>query len=1185
MRRFPQRALLILLLFTLLVLPVKAQATDQDEVILVPYHNTFDRVRFSILPVSPLAKVSLQGQQWVIAQTSTTTLPWLRVTGSDARMLSSGTSSDGDLYLIEHTDEHGLQHPLPDLADYGTVLWQEGGYTLLKAGKDRAKSLSRQGVKLIVLDEAIRLTPRAIALPSPPTSADLHIASVLPDLTASEIESWNNKLSGEETVDIAGVTRRLTSRYSWSTLGRRSERFVYEQLEGMGYEPSYHEYTTPYGDTWRNVVVDIPGKVEPDQLVLLVGHLDSISYPINGAPTNAPGADDNGSGSSALLAIAARLQEEPFYYTVRLVWFTGEELGYWGSKPYVNTLAQQEADVVAAINLDMIGYDGNGDRVVEIHTGVENHNKRLGDHLEAANTLYDLGMVLERKTTSAAVFSDHRSFWNKGYASLLVIENFFNDSAEDSHGRDRNPSYHATTDKVTLMDFDYILGTARMAMAAAMQLAQPIPDGVLPTDTPTPTLSPSPTATLTPTPTITPTPGPPQTCTELIENGGFETGDAWSLPSTGATGRYTSNEAHDGNRSVRLGQLPAQLSSLKPEVRDRNLMGELAPAGGTWSTVYQTIAIPAGDDTVTLDFWYQPHSTSAANDWQRVLLLRPSDYATIKQLYRVLEDGGSWTPASVDLTSYRGRSVVLYFEVYNDSNTAGRTWMYVDDVSVRSCQGATPTTTATPTATITISPTHTPTATDTLTQTATPTPSHTPTETPTPTPTATDTPTLIPTQTHTPTTTATSSHTPTETPTLTPTATDTATLIPTQTHTPTATPTPTPSYTSTQTPTLTPTASNTATPTMTASPTTPHTPVVRVGTGRIAEDGTVQIQVDMLDIPGTGVGAATLDISYDPDILRATACAFDPLGRFDTGICHPSFENDGVAPDVVRISLISVSGRSGSLPLAEITFSAKTTLSVPSPLSLLIHEFADPEGRPIAVAPIDGAVIAPESELGDVNCDYAVDIIDALFIMQLDAGMRNTAQNCPTPENTLNEANCDVSQDNQCDTVDALYIMQCYSGIANAFCPEQRGSEARSRSWGNNDPMPSTLSALPIRGISGKHITVQIDSIGQKQVLGAIALEVHYDPSELRLITCEPDPLNVFDSEFCNPVETSSSAPLEFVRLNLLSMKGVQGDLHLADLTFEAVGEKEPVGELFLHVDTFAGVGGQPLDFFVQDGS
>ena len=221
--------------------------------------------------------------------------------------------------------------------------------------------------------------------------------------------------------------------------------------------------------------------------------------------------------------MAERLKDVPFKYTIRFVWFTGEELGYWGSKPYVKTLVDQQADVVAAINLDMIGYDSDSDRVVELHTGTNETNKLLGDHLAAANMLYELDLVLERKTTSAATFSDHQSFWNQGYSSLLLIENFFNDSAEDIYGRDRNPEYHTTSDRAGLVDFEYVTGIARMAMAAAMHLAEPEQQRPHPhTDTHSDHHA---TPTDTPTPTIT----PPVTCDEAVANGGFESDTAWSM--------------------------------------------------------------------------------------------------------------------------------------------------------------------------------------------------------------------------------------------------------------------------------------------------------------------------------------------------------------------------------------------------------------------------------------------------------------------------------------------------------------------------------------------------------------------------------------------------------------------------------------------------------------------------------
>ncbi len=160
------------------------------------------------------------------------------------------------------------------------------------------------------------------------------------------------------------------------------------------------------------------------------------------------------------------------------------------------------------------------------------------------------------------------------------------------------------------------------------------------------------------------------------------------------------------------------------------------------------------------------------------------------------------------------------------------------------CGAPTPTPTATPTwtSTLTQSPTQTATNTPTPTKTATntPTPTNTPTTTNTPTPTKTptntftatpthtitNTPTITPTRTNTftPTVTRTPTWTPTKTnsPTITPTRTNTYT--PTKTNTPTITRTPTWTPTKTNSPTITPTRTNTSTPTKTNTPTVTRTP-------------------------------------------------------------------------------------------------------------------------------------------------------------------------------------------------------------------------------------------------------------------------------------------------------------------------------------------------------------------------
>ena len=71
-----------------------------------------------------------------------------------------------------------------------------------------------------------------------------------------------------------------------------------------------------------------------------------------------------------------------------------------------------------------------------------------------------------------------------------------------------------------------------------------------------------------------------------------------------------------------------------------------------------------------------------------MLLLEPTTYRLLDTVMVTLEHATVWRAApAFDLAAYRGRSVVVYFEAYNDSTEAeGRTWMLVDDVRVEVCQ-------------------------------------------------------------------------------------------------------------------------------------------------------------------------------------------------------------------------------------------------------------------------------------------------------------------------------------------------------------------------------------------------------------------------------------------------------------------------------------------------------------------
>jgi hypothetical protein len=203
-----------------------------------------------------------------------------------------------------------------------------------------------------------------------------------------------------------------------------------------------------------------------------------------------------------------------------------------------------------------------------------------------------------------------------------------------------------------------------------------------PTFTPSPTTSPTATdtgtPTLTPTTTITPTATPtlPAECMNLIVNGSFENNDAWILNQSEATAQYTNSEVYTGTRSIQLGRLPGTGV-------DNTL---------SYSSISQTVTISASASLVSLRWWHlygseeTPTETPAeTEDHQEVILLGPVPNGNVLQiLQRVRRNGGVWLEEEVDLTSYRGQSVYIYFNVYNDGN-GSRTWMYLDDVRLYIC--------------------------------------------------------------------------------------------------------------------------------------------------------------------------------------------------------------------------------------------------------------------------------------------------------------------------------------------------------------------------------------------------------------------------------------------------------------------------------------------------------------------
>ena len=208
-----------------------------------------------------------------------------------------------------------------------------------------------------------------------------------------------------------------------------------------------------------NVVAVARGAGGGRPVLIVSAHYDSIRHP---DPGPAPGAEDNASGTAALLEIARVLAAEQLASEVWLVAFAGEEQGLWGSR-HLAALPGLAGAVRSVINMDMVGY-------------------RPGDHpAEALLDGYPTGRSLEGRLAwsartyaalpcSAGQFSeghsDHGPFADLGIPSITVASPWWR----------RYPHYHTSQDLPEQVDAGMVAAVAR-AVVAHVLLAAGFADG------------------------------------------------------------------------------------------------------------------------------------------------------------------------------------------------------------------------------------------------------------------------------------------------------------------------------------------------------------------------------------------------------------------------------------------------------------------------------------------------------------------------------------------------------------------------------------------------------------------------------------------------------------------------------------------------------------------------------------
>ncbi|MCU0862371.1 MAG: M28 family peptidase [Planctomycetes bacterium] len=233
--------------------------------------------------------------------------------------------------------------------------------------------------------------------------------------------------------------------------------YVTNRLTQLGLPFTTQTFSTQYGP---NIVVEIPGTELANEIVMVGAHLDSIA---GTAANRSPGADDNASGSAAVLEIARIFSTRQFRRTVRFAWWNAEEFGLVGSRAYAQNAAAQNQQIVAYINTDMNAYRAPGD-TYSVDYVTNDSTPSLITALVGWTQTYVPALQTNVGPLSAGT-SDHRAFFENGFAAAFPFEDLGN----------WTPFIHTSNDDFVQSTNDFVRSRmiTQSVLAGLAELAEP----------------------------------------------------------------------------------------------------------------------------------------------------------------------------------------------------------------------------------------------------------------------------------------------------------------------------------------------------------------------------------------------------------------------------------------------------------------------------------------------------------------------------------------------------------------------------------------------------------------------------------------------------------------------------------------------------------------------------------------
>lgn len=366
--------------------------------------------------------------------------------------------NDG-IWVIEEPSAEAVEKTKASLLKANLPVYFTQGFSLIVGGGSEVPNVT--GLDGCGADEDTSFipVPGVSVTPPVPSKELLSEWNVKGSSLNPIVEKGVNAVSESSLVSTVSYLQDYFTRNSYSETIHEVTDYLVKRLESLGYEIELFPFRD---DMAPNVIATWPSASPPSEWIITGAHYDSRNTNSTSGNTRAPGADDNGSGSAAMLELATIISqtiapENTFQRGLQICFFAGEEQGLLGSRALAGFWTGQGKKIAAMVNADMLGYQAGEN----ITLGFKDKSV-TPELVTLAKDLTALYVPTLPTADSSSCCSDYLSFYEVGYPAV----GFF----ESGMAASNYPAYHTENDLLINVNTEQLKLETQAVVATVLTL-------------------------------------------------------------------------------------------------------------------------------------------------------------------------------------------------------------------------------------------------------------------------------------------------------------------------------------------------------------------------------------------------------------------------------------------------------------------------------------------------------------------------------------------------------------------------------------------------------------------------------------------------------------------------------------------------------------------------------------------